>query len=260
MEIVKRKKKLVLIVSYKDKPGFKELQQFKKSGGIGIVHASTGHDNVASVYCKDLGLEQVWLEGYSTQSVVEFGLLLLLKASREQNVLSNNNFTYKYVYKTGSELKDKFVLIIGSLGRIGSGLKEILQTLGMLVLEYDSKPGRGYIEGRLFRDLGRADFIFLCVNAEGNTRFFTEKYFRACKKSPVLINLVRKSLVGDRLLIEALNQKWISGYYVDDVMGNSFKDSFSVHATGHRGASTIEARKRQKAGVTNLVDEMFEEN
>ena len=258
MELIEKKKKKIILVNYDEQLNFGYLKDFKKSRGIGIVHTSTGHDNVSGKHCRELGLKQTWLEGYSTQSVVELGLLLGLKASREQIVLSNNDFTHKFVYKTGQELNDKIVLIIGSLGRIGSGLKKVLDVLGMLVLEYDSKPGYNYTEEDLIHNLGKADLIYLCVNGEGNNRFFTKKYFEACEKSPILINLVRKSLVSDIVLKEALNRKWISGYYVDDVMGNRFKDSFNVHATGHVGARTIEARERQKMGVKRLITEMFE--
>lgn len=257
MQLIEKNKKKIMVLNYKDKQSYDDLEKFKDSGGIGIIHASTGHENVPKTACKKLGLQQEWLSGYSTESVVELGLLLTLLASRTQKMYSKNDFVHKFCFRKGTELAGKTALVIGSLGRIGSELIIVLQALGMLVFKHDLKPGYGFTNARLKKNLGRTDFIYLCINGEGNQQFFSDEYFRACKRKPALINLVRRSLVNEKLLIEALNKKWISSYYVDDLLRPRFSLALNAFYTDHQGANTIEARERQAIEVRKLISKMI---
>ncbi|HDY72890.1 MAG TPA: hypothetical protein ENH90_01905 [bacterium] len=257
MEVIEKNGKRIMVLNYNDKLNYDDLEEFKNTRGIGIIHASTGHENVPKLACKQLGLQQEWLSGYSTSSVVELALLLTLLASRTQKLVSKTDLSHNFCFKKGTELKDKNAVVIGSLGRIGSELVSVLDSLGMIVFKYDSKKILGFSESLLLTILNKADFVYLCVNGEDNKHFFSREYFLACKKQPVLINLVRGTLINEKLLVEALNKKWISSYYVDDLLRPRFHDSLNVFYTTHHGANTIESRERQAIGVRKLINQMF---
>lgn len=258
MNVIEREGKKVMILKYNEPMTSLELSQFKKEGGIGVVHASTGHENIKAGACEQFDLLQDWLEGFSTTSVVELGVLLTLLSVRTRKVLTNTPRLHSFCFKTGSELKNKTVLIIGSLGRIGKELATRLDSFDMVVLGYDVMPGLIFTEFMLLRDLAKADLIYLCINGEKNDSFFTDKHFDALKKKPILINLVRRRVVNQRALKDAINSGKLSFYSLDDLMPQSVGKSLNIFTTGHVGANTVEARERQRKQVKNKVEEMFE--
>ncbi len=259
MELIEKNEKKVLVLNYDERVPKTYLDDFKKSGGIGVVHSSTGHENLVRGYCKRLGLKEKWLGGYSTRSVIEFGLYLTFMATRTQKIFSETPLVHKFCFKRGTELSDKNALVIGALGRIGSGLVDILEALEMNVMVFDSKTGYSFSGAdHLKQSLGRADFVYLCISGEGNKGFFTEELFKACKQKPVLINLVRRNLVHNSVLVSAINKGQIKSYYADDRLHNRFGDATNVFSTGHVASNTVEARERQAREVVLLVNEIFD--
>ncbi|KKM95502.1 hypothetical protein LCGC14_1187570 [marine sediment metagenome] len=260
MNLIEKNGKKIMIIKYNERINPLELSQFQKDGGIGVVHASTGHENIKAGACEQLGLLQDWLDGFSTNSVAELGVFLALLSVRTNKVLTNTPKLNSFCFTRGTELKNKTVLIIGSLGRIGKELAPILESFGMIVLGYDAKLGSAFSEGMLFRDLGKADLIFICINGEKNDAFFTDKHFEVLKKKPILINLVRGRVVNQRALKDAINAGKLGFYCLDGVMSNNVGQSSNILVTGHVGANTIEARERQRKQVKDKVEEMFTQN
>lgn len=257
MNIIEKKRKKIMIIKVNERINPLELNAFKQDNGIGVVHASTGHENIKPGACEQFGLEQDWLDGYSTSSVVELGVLLALLSARTTKVLTDTPQLRSFCFKRGTELKNKNALIVGSLGRIGRELIEVLNGFRMIVNGYDIIPARGFTEGMLFKQLAKADYVFICISGEENASFFTDKHFDAMKKKPVLINLVRRKVVNYRAMKDALNRGKLSYYCLDDVLPNTASHDLNIFFTGHVGANTIEARQRQREQVKEKVERMF---
>tara|TARA_R100000501_G_C2631682_1_gene128286 strand:+ start:11501 stop:12277 length:777 start_codon:yes stop_codon:yes gene_type:complete len=252
MEIVKTKSGDFLLVGHKDRPLRKELSAFKNKKGKGIIHTSSGHENVPSRWCESFGLTQEWLPNYSVNSVVDLGILFTLLASRTQALETGKPLSHKFCFRVGNEIENKFALVIGAEGKIGSRLCEKLEGLGLIVMRHDLNR-KTYLESLLFEHLGKADFVYLCVNGEDNEGFFGLKYFKLMKKQPVLINLVRKTLVSQNTLVRALNKELISGYFVDDYLEHRFESESRIFMTNHVGARTVQAKKRKKVYLEKLL-------
>src|SRR5690606_38441876 len=108
---------------------------------------ATGYDNVNLAACRDRGIEVCNVEGYSTYSVAQRVLALILTLTNKVNyhwqiardgIWSNEpKFTF---YTPGiPELKQKKLGIIG-MGAIGSAAARVGKAFGMEILTYTRSP------------------------------------------------------------------------------------------------------------------------
>ena len=239
-------KKTTLYLDYNEKPIKDFLKHFAKRGGTTIQHTSTGHDNLPKEWCEQLGLEQKWLQDYSSDSVADLTLLLTLSLARQIQLPTKNHKHYYVFSRNGLELNKKQVLIIGSEGNIGKAVAKRFKSFGCKIMGIDLKNKQST---NILFDLylQKADIVILCLNGENNRNWFKAVYFRTMRKRPLLINMVRENLVNTSTLIKALKKQQISGYAVDGEIDNNFlKEQSCVLFTGHVGARTVEAQERRK--------------
>jgi len=121
-----------------------------------------------------------------------------------------------------TEVKGKTVLVVG-LGHIGTEIRRLAHCFGADVIgikhNLKNKPGfvsKIYSIEHLENVLPNADFVVLSLPLTSETRhLFDMKKFKLMKRSGVIINIGRGSLVKENDLIKALERKIIKGAALD---------------------------------------------
>lgn len=135
------------------------------------------------------------------------------KKQQQKNWQRNQNVT---------ELKDKTVLIVG-LGNIGTEIARLANCLGVKVIglkqNIKNKPNfvsEVYAINRIENILPMADFVVLSLPLTQKTyHLFDMKKFKLMKKTGIIINIGRGSVIHEKELIKALKQKIIGGAALD---------------------------------------------
>ncbi len=210
----------------------------------GIAVFATGVDYIDVEYLKHKGIALSHLPEYSTESVAEHTLGLLLTMSRRIH-LSQDRVRGRVPAGTsvlGWELQGRTMGIIG-LGRIGSRVAELARVFGMRVLGHDPKrKAEGVPNVGLEELLASSDVVSLHFPAawQGEAAF-GDRELAAMKPGATLINVSRCALVDPSAVVQAIAAGTLRGYAVDDIfpLGDSDErarkqiDEGRILQTGH---------------------------
>lgn len=234
-----------------------------------IAEAATGYNNIDVQYCKKQGIRVANVAGYSTDSVAQHTVALLLSVYEKLSYY--NDFVKSGTYSSGStfchvenyfhEIAGKTWGIVG-LGAIGRATAKLAEAFGAKVVYY-SASGNTYDVDYEAVDFGTlletSDIITIhCPLNEKTNGLFNEEAFCKMKKSAVLINVARGPIVSAKALVDALNNNEIMAAGLDvfevepmtsDNPLQTFKDDSRLVLTPHIGWGTVEARRR-------LIDEV----
>lgn len=229
-----------------------------------ICELATGYDNIDIEYCKTHGIAVVNSRNYSTSAVAQHTFLLAL------SLLGNVRF-YDHYVRSGAyaaqndfscfsvpvvELSGKTWGIVG-MGNIGRAVARIAEAFGCKVIFY-SASGKSsctdYPRVEFDELLAQSDVISLhCPLSERTMHLFDAEAFSKMKKSAVLINVARGSVVDQQALYEALRDDRIAGAGLDVLEAEPMradnplallKDSGKLLITPHMAWASVEARKR----------------
>ena len=182
--------------------------------------AFTGVDHVDLDAAREMGVKVSNASGYSTQSVAELALGMMLSLLR--NVPQVEERCRQGKTKdglVGTELRGKTVGIVGA-GAIGQNTARLCKAFGCRVIAYNHRP-KQVEEGLLeFVDLDtltrEADIISLNCPLTAETRgMFDAKRIAMMKKTAILINVARGPVVDSQALADALNEGRIAGAGID---------------------------------------------
>jgi phosphoglycerate dehydrogenase-like enzyme len=120
------------------------------------------------------------------------------------------------------ELAGKTMLLVG-VGAIGERTAELATALGMRVLGMRRDPAVGapgveamFGPDQLLELLPEADFVVLTVPLTHETQgMIGERELRAMKPTAYIVNIGRGGTIQERVLIRALEEKWIAGAGLD---------------------------------------------
>lgn len=183
--------------------------------------AFTGVDHVDLAAAKEMGVKVSNASGYSTQSVAELALGMMLSLLRNVPQVEERC----RVGKTkdglvGTELRGKTVGIVGA-GAIGQNTGSLCKAFGCKVIAYNHRPKQA-AEGTIdeFVDLDtltrESDIISLNCPLNDSTRgMFDFGRIAMMKKTAILINVARGPVVDSRALADALNEGRIAGAGID---------------------------------------------
>lgn len=183
-----------------------------------ISVAFTGVDHIAMDYCREKGITVSNCAGYSTESVAElvFGMLISLYRNiiRCDEAVRNGGTKDGLV---GFEIKGKKFGIVGT-GAIGLKTAEIAKAFGCRVYAYSRTQKE--IEGITYLPLdelfSECDIISLHVPLTESTKgLINAEKLALMKKTAVLINTARGSVVDSSALAEALADGKIAGACID---------------------------------------------
>ncbi len=179
--------------------------------------AFTGVEHVDLQAAKEYNIDVCNASGYSTQSVAELTIGLILNLLRNINKTEQrcrNNSTKDNL--VGNELSGKTIGLIG-VGKIGMRVAEISKAFGCKVLGYRTTPqDDGITYCSLEELLKNSDIVSLHCPANQSTKdLISLEQLKLMKKKAILINTARGSIVNQEDLAYALNNDIIAGAALD---------------------------------------------
>ncbi len=199
-----------------------EASKLKVIGRHGV-----GYDNVDIEAAAGRGIPVVYAPGSNDISVAEHAVGLMVALAKyitEANsaLKSEGNYGFRFLVKT-VELYNKTLGIVG-LGQIGRKVAHICKNgFNMKVIAYDKYVNReeaislGVLPVESLDDLlAASDFVSLHVPATPDNYYMIGKsQLEKMKRTAYLINTARGTVVDEKALVAALEQKVIAGAALD---------------------------------------------
>lgn len=231
-----------------------------------IAVFATGVDFVDRVALEARGITLSSLPGYSTTTVAEHTIGLLLMLSRRLH-LSRGRVLGRVPDSTsvrGWELKSKTIGVVG-MGRIGRRVATLATAFGMQVVGTDVSDdvADGVRLGELDEVLSSADVVTLHASTSwGRQPRISAAELRLMQPHAHPINATRASLVDERAVVSAIGSGRLAGYAVDDRLGESVRSEAAtllhegrIIKSGHTAWYSQEAMDR---GSDAWVDTMIQ--
>lgn len=226
-----------------------------------ICVTATGYDNISLSACKEMGVALSNVKGYSTHSVAQVTMALVLslmthlteycdsvKNGEYQNSGIENRLTPVF-----HELYGKTFGIVG-LGNIGRQVARIAEAFGCNVLCFKKTPDPNYCCVDLETLLKNADIVTLHLPLNDQTeKIIGEKELSLMKPNAILVNVSRGAVTDEKAVAEALKNHTIGGFATDvysvEPMENisplnEIKDFENVLLTPHMAWGAYESRIR----------------
>jgi len=176
-----------------------------------IQQPAAGHEGIDKAAARARGIPVTNAPGANRDAVAQAALLLLLALARklprarkvfDQGVIGE---------PLGIGLEGKTLLVVG-LGRTGSRLAEIAQTMGMEIVSVKSTDDRS----RLLELLARAHAVSIhCPLTEATRGMFDDRAFAAMREGALLVNVARGTIVDRGALDRALASGKLGGVGLD---------------------------------------------
>lgn len=226
-----------------------------------ICVTATGYDNISLSACKERGVALCNVKGYSTHSVAQVTMSLVLslmthldeycdsvKNGEYQNSGIENRLTPVF-----HELYGKTFGIVG-LGNIGRQVARIAEAFGCNVLCFKRTPDPNYCCVDLETLLKNSDIVTLHLPLNDQTeKIIGEKELSLMKPNAILVNVSRGAVTDEKAVAEALKNHTIGGFATDvysvEPMENisplnEIKDFENVLLTPHMAWGAYESRIR----------------
>lgn len=236
-----------------------------------ISNYAVGYDNIDVEYATRKGIPVCHTPcREATDAVAEHTLALLFGLAKR--LYESNAYIREGKWQSwapslllGTLLRGKTLGLIG-LGRIGGGVAERAQCLGMKVIYHDvirnremeKKSGLKFVSMKTV--LKNSDFISLHVPLLPSTyHLIGARELKTMKKTACLINTARGPVVDEKALIEALERKQIAGagldvYEQEPRINPRLAKLGNVLLTPHTASSTREVREQMtKDAVENIL-------
>lgn len=231
---------------------------------------ATGTNNVDLDYCREHHIKVANVKGYSTDTVAQHTLALLLhlveKNAKYDSYVKSKEYAmsgrFSYFDDVFHDVSSMTWGIVG-LGDIGRKVALIATAMGAKV-QYYSTSGRNttsdYQQVDFETLLKTSDIITIHAPFNLQTKYlFNEEALRKMKKDAYLINVGRGGIVEEKALVKVLNEGHLAGVGLDvfeheplleDDIIYSIQDMDKVILTPHIAWGSVEARQR-------CVDEVY---
>jgi len=190
----------------------------------GVCLSTTAFDWIDLNYCKDNNIVVCNIPKYSTDSVAEYGIFLMMCLAKKFPIQAKTDYKMDYSqYMLTTEIRNKTVGIIG-LGTIGSKIADKCQALGMNVIYWNrSEKQNSYKKVNLEIIFKEADFIFPAFATNDETsKLITDDLINTMNGN-ALINVINnpRELYNHDLLLKRAENEEIS--YAFELYGNEKK-------------------------------------
>jgi D-2-hydroxyacid dehydrogenase (NADP+) len=183
--------------------------------------SSAGVDELIGAGFTERGITVTTASGVHSTPIGEFALHLMLMFAKHAAASFRAQQEKRWYRFMGDELRDATVGVVG-LGHIGREVARLAKAFGCRVIAVDRAQAdvEGVDETMPLQDLGRflgeSDYVVLAVPLSNETRHMIGKpELQAMKRSGVLINICRGSVVDEAGLVHALREGWIAGAGLD---------------------------------------------
>ncbi len=184
-----------------------------------IARCGVGLDNVAISTASKLGIKVINAPGSNADTVAEHTLALMLAAKRQIPVYAkaakNNNWMHRSQYG-GDEIRGKTLGILG-LGNIGKKVAQLATAFGMQVQYWNRTPRKTRYQQVDFDTLlTTSDIISLHLPKVAATQhLINADALQKMKPSALLVNTARGTIIDEKALLHALQNKIINGFAAD---------------------------------------------
>jgi (S)-sulfolactate dehydrogenase len=261
----------VLIVRNKTQVNQEILENATSLKFIGRL--GVGLDNIDTEYCKNNNIHVQPATGMNADSVAEFVLnssLSLLKNTplmHQETVLGN----WPRTSISSRELKDKTIGLLG-FGLIAKKVSLLANVFNVKIIAHDPFIGQN-IGDKFNTNLVSknelyefADIISIHLPLTDSTKnLLNYNVFKQMLKRPIIINSSRGSIINEKDLLKAYDEKLISGFALDvyekepaqKEFLNSIKKDTNCILTPHIAGVTEESNSRVSEYIANAVLEFF---
>lgn len=189
-----------------------------------VVNCSVGVDNIDLQAATEKGVFVANVPDFCTIEVAEHTIALLLSLWRKivPAVCAAKSGTFDWEkIRPIERLAGKKIGIVG-FGRIGRAVAKRLKGFGVDILLYDplvqrevlDQEGVGWVEFDELMKLSDVVLIHSSLSRE-NFHMIDEDEFKLMKKTALIVNAARGSLISERALLRALTERWIRGAALD---------------------------------------------
>jgi lactate dehydrogenase-like 2-hydroxyacid dehydrogenase len=197
---------------------------------------TTSFSWVDGKFLRNKGIDLINVPKYSTESVAEYAICLMLNLVKKIPLVIKNNWKIDYTRHQGWEIKGKTVGIIG-LGSIGKRIAELTKFIGMNVIYWSKNSRDDRFEYKDFDDvLKTADFIFptLAKNDETKTIINKDK-LDLIKPESFIVSITGDDLFDLNYASEMVKNNKLSGlafesdkYSINNLDQNNFEGNILV--------------------------------
>ena len=242
-----------------------------------ICITATGFDNIDLDYCREHSIAVCNVKGYSTDSVAQLTVALVLSLVMHLGVsdkyVKDGSYTKSGVQNCLTpvfhEINGMTWGVVG-MGNIGRKTAQIAETMGAHVIAYN-RTRRDDFEYTDLDDLcKRADIISIHLPLNADTEKLIDKeHISLMKKTAVVVNVARGAVVDEESLTNAVINGDIGAIGIDvysteplssDSPYNRLLDYDNVIFTPHMAWGTFEARNRCISEVGKNIDAFFNSN
>lgn len=190
----------------------------------GICLSTTAYDWIDLDYCKENNIFVCNIPKYSTDSVAEYAIFLMMCLAKKYPIQAKTDFKMDYSkYMLSTEIRNKTAGIIG-LGTIGTKIADLCNGLGMHVIYWNrSEKETNYEKVDLDTIFSEADFIFPTFATNEETKKLITDDLINKMNGNALINVINnpREIFNHDLLIEKAEKEEIS--YAFELYGNEKK-------------------------------------
>lgn len=182
-----------------------------------VVLASTSFSWIDLDYCRKRKIVVTNVPYYSTESVAEHALALMLGCAKRIFITDRRTKKGKYRLEMGFELKGKTLGIIG-LGHIGTRTAELGMAVGMKVIAWNrASKEKGGVEMKSLEEvLIESDVISLHLAENEETKdIISKERIAKLKDGVIIINTADRSLVDEEAMAEALKSGKVDSYALE---------------------------------------------
>jgi D-3-phosphoglycerate dehydrogenase len=163
------------------------------------------------------------IKNFSTESVAEWVVMMLLSLARKLPLLIKNDFPLDLETYKGIELKGKTVGIIG-MGHIGAAVAERCQGLGMQVIYWSRSSKNTLFKKVSLEAVFRADVVIPTMEDNTETKkLITSKLLQSMKSSAFFISIVHH-YYDHELLLGMVEKGTLAGYGFESPNIDDFKN------------------------------------
>lgn len=196
---------------------------------------TTAFDWIDGEYCNNNGIIVTHTPKYSTDSVAEYAIFLMMCLAKKLPIQIKTNYKMEYNHEMlNTEIRDKTVGIIG-LGTIGTRIAELCSNLGMKVIYWSkNKKENSYQRVEVDEIFKKADYIIPTFATNDETRKLITDERIEMMSGNNLINIIINpvEIYNHNLVLEKVGKNEI-GYafeIYDDKTLNDFKGNVMATA------------------------------
>ena len=228
------------------------LNNFKNLKIVSVF--GVGYDGVDLNFCKKNNIVVTNTPKVLTKDVADLALGLMISLSRKihdsHKFIIENKWIEKPFPLTIS-LSEKIVGIVG-LGEIGKAFSKRAKSLSMEVVY--TGPNKKSSKFRFYKNLNEmvknVDYLVLtCIGGKSTKNLINRKIIKSMKRTSMIINVSRGSVINQDDLIHSLQNKKIAGAALDvfdnePKINNKLKKLKNILLSPHNASATLETRKK----------------